>query len=152
MDDMTQTRTGEAFMPADEYGRTLPKFSVNLLVRSVAYSVEFYRHVLGVTVRYADDDFAALQLQGMDFMLHADHAYDHHPLYARLAGVEKRGTGAELRVLGIDPDLIEQGAKRAGAEILHDAKDFPHGWREVAVVDPDGYVWVIGLPTVVSKE
>jgi catechol 2,3-dioxygenase-like lactoylglutathione lyase family enzyme len=142
---MTQTRTGDAFMPADEYGRTLPKFSVNLLVRSIAGSLSFYRDVLGVTVRYADDDFAALQLQGLDFMLHADHAYDHHPLYGRLAGVERRGTGAELRVLGIDPDALEQRAKQAGAEILHRAKDFPHGWREVAVVDPDGYLWVVGV-------
>jgi hypothetical protein len=28
---------------------------------------------------------------------------------------------------------------------LHQAKDFPHGWREVSVADPDGYVWVVGV-------
>ncbi len=80
---MTKTRTGDAFMPADEYGRALSKFSVNLLVRNVAVSLPFYREVLGASVRYADDDFAALSLLGTEFMLHADHAYDHHPLYAR---------------------------------------------------------------------
>jgi hypothetical protein len=31
-----------------------------------------------VTVRYSDQDFAALNLQGVDFMLHSHHAYDHH--------------------------------------------------------------------------
>ena len=35
---MTQTRTGDSFMHADEYGRALAKFSVNLLVRSVKKS------------------------------------------------------------------------------------------------------------------
>ena len=44
-------------MPADDYGRSLPKFSVNLLVRDVQASLPFYRDVLGATVRYADDDF-----------------------------------------------------------------------------------------------
>jgi catechol 2,3-dioxygenase-like lactoylglutathione lyase family enzyme len=90
---MTQTRTGDAFMPADEYGRALPKFSVNLLVRSVEKSLLFYREVLGVTVRYSDGDFAALSMLGTDFMLHADHAYDHHPLYALLQAARERGVG-----------------------------------------------------------
>ena len=80
---MTKTRTGDAFMPADEYGRALSKFSVNLLVRNVAVSLPFYREVLGASVRYADDDFAALSLLGTEFMLHADHAYDHHPYMRR---------------------------------------------------------------------
>ena len=31
---MTMKRTGDAWMPADEYGRGLPRFSVNLLVRA----------------------------------------------------------------------------------------------------------------------
>jgi uncharacterized glyoxalase superfamily protein PhnB len=143
---MTETRMGEAFMPADEFGRALPKFTVNLLVRSVARSLSFYRDVLGAAVRYADDDFAALQILGLDFMLHADHSYDHHPLYERLQMPGPRGTGAELRLLGIDPDAVEERAKRAGVQILQPAKDFPHGWRDVMVVDPDGYVWAVGVP------
>ena len=143
---MTMTRTGEAFMPADEYGRSLPKFSVNLLVRKPARSVPFYRDVLGATVRYADDDFAALSLLGTDFMLHADHAYDHHPLYASLQAARERGVGAELRFLGLDPEQVEERAKRAGVTIVQPTKDFPHGWREVTLLDPDGYIWTVGVP------
>jgi uncharacterized glyoxalase superfamily protein PhnB len=143
---MTKTRTGDAFMPADEYGRGLPKFSVNLLVRSVENSVAFYRDVLGATVRYADPDFAALSLMGIDFMLHADHAYDHHPLYAPLMAARERGVGAELRFLGIDPDGVEQRAQKAGALVIQPAKDFAHGWREITLRDPDGYIWTVGLP------
>ena len=141
---MTKLREGDAFMPADEYGHSMPKFSVNLLVRNVENSVKFYRDVVGANVRYADSDFAALQLQGWDFMLHADHTYDRHPLFARLSGSRQRGDGAELRFLGGDPDAIEARARRAGATILQGAKDFPHGWRDVMVVDPDGYIWALG--------
>ncbi len=148
---MTKTRIGDAFMPADDYGRALPKFSVNLLVRSVKNSLPFYHDILGATVRYADDDFAALSLVGTDFMLHADYTYDHHPLYQRLQETGPRGTGAELRVLGIDPDLVEVRAKSAGVTILQPAQDFPHGWRDVMLVDPDGYIWAVGLPTAKVK-
>jgi uncharacterized glyoxalase superfamily protein PhnB len=143
---VTQTRTGNAFMYADEYGRALPKFSVNLLVRSVERSLPFYRDVLGVTVRYSDGDFAALCMLGTDFMLHADHAYDRHPLYAILQAACERGVGAELRFLGVDPDEVEQRARRAGATIVQPAKDYAHGWREVTLLDPDGYIWTVGSP------
>jgi uncharacterized glyoxalase superfamily protein PhnB len=143
---MTMTRTGESWIPADEYGRALPKFSVNLLVRDVTRSVSFYKQVLGATVRYSDADFAALVLNGVDFMLHADHTYDHHPLFSRLQSSGKRGSGAELRVIGIDPDLLQKRAEAAGAIILQPVSDFPHGWRDVILEDPDGYIWAVGMP------
>jgi uncharacterized glyoxalase superfamily protein PhnB len=142
---MTKKRMHEAWMPAGEYGRSLPQFSVNLLVREVERSLPFYKEVLGAAVRYADQDFAALNLQGVDFMLHSDHTYDHHPLFERLKGPGPRGTGAELRVMGVDPDAAERRAKTAGAKILQPAMDFPHGWRDVMLEDPDGYVWAVGV-------
>ena len=143
---MTMTRAGDAWMPADEYGRALPKFSVNLLVRDVSKSLSFYEQVLGATVRYSDADFAALVLNGVEFMLHADHTYDRHPLFTRLQDAGKRGTGAELRVMGIDPDSLQKRAQVAGAIILQPVADFPHGWRDVILEDPDGYVWAVGVP------
>jgi len=143
---MTKTRTGDPFMTAGDYGRSLPKFTVNLLVRNVEKSLDFYRDVLRASVRYGDADFAALSLLGVDFMLHADHAYDHHPLYAPLTAARERGVGAELRFLGIDPDEVEERARRYGCIILQPSKDFAHGWREVTLLDPDGYIWTVGLP------
>jgi uncharacterized glyoxalase superfamily protein PhnB len=142
---MTMKRSGAGWIPADEYGRSLPTFTVNLLVKNVARSVSFYRDVLSVTVRHADEDFAALQIQGVDFLLHADHTYDHHPLYERLKPQGPRGRGAELRVMGIDPDAVEARAARAGATIVQQPRNFPHGWRDVMVEDPDGYVWAVGI-------
>src|SRR5882672_9369540 len=99
-----QTNANTGWIPADEYGRGLPKFTVNLLVADVAKALPFYRDVLQATVRYSDADFAALEIGGTDFMLHADHTYDRHPLFARVQGVKVRGIGAEIRVMGIDPD------------------------------------------------
>lgn len=141
---MTKTRTGEVFMSAHDYSLTLPRFFVNLLVREVARSVRFYRDVVGVQVRYMDNDFAALELDGFAFMLHADHTYDHHPLFARLESPGLRGTGAELRFMGVDPDAIETRAREARATVLQPAKDYAHGWREVILADPDGYIWALG--------
>jgi uncharacterized glyoxalase superfamily protein PhnB len=143
---MAKTRMGDAWMPADEYGRGLPKFTVNLLVRDVAKALPFYRDVLQATVRYADGDFAALAIAGIDFMLHADHTYDRHPLYGRVKDVKARGNGAEIRVMGIDPDEAESRARRFGAEIVQETRDFPHGWRDVMLADVDGYVWAVGVP------
>lgn len=143
---MTMKRTGDAWMPADEYGRGLPKFSVNLLVRDLAKSLPFYEGVLGATIRYGDSDFAAMTLNGVEFMLHSDHTYDHHPLFSRLQRDGKRGDGAELRVMGIDPDELQKRAEAAGATILQPVADFPHGWRDVIVEDPDGYMWAVGVP------
>lgn len=96
-------------------------------------------------MRYADGDFATLALLGINFMLHADHAYDHHALYPRLQAARERGVGAELRFLGIDPDEVEARATRAGMVIVQPAKDFAHGWREVTLLDPDGYNWTVGI-------
>lgn len=143
---MTMKRAGAGWIRPDDYGRSLPKFTVNLLVREVARSVPFYRDVLGAEVRYADSDFAALRLEGLDFMLHADHTYDHHPLLSRVGGTAARGAGAELRVMGIDPDAAEKRAGERGATIVQPARDFPHGWRDVMLADPDGYVWAVGVP------
>jgi uncharacterized glyoxalase superfamily protein PhnB len=51
----------------------------------------------------------------------------------------------ELRVLGIDPDAAETRARAANAKVVQPARDFPHGWREVMLEDPEGYVWAVGV-------
>ena len=144
---MTKKRTQEPWIPGDEYGRRLPKFTVNLIVADVARAVAFYREVLGAKAVYADPDFAAMDIAGFEFMLHADHAYDDHPWHTRLLTTRQRGLGAELRLLGVNPDEIEARAKQHGAQLLRPTQDRAHGWREVIVEDPDGYAWAVGVPT-----
>ena len=141
---MTTKRTGTPWMAADAYGKTLAGLSLNLIVRDVASSVPFYRDVLGMTLHYADPDMAALGLGTTQIVLHADHTYDKQPWAKRLAGAGKRGLGAEIRILGIDPDAAERRAKARGATILLGARDWPHGWRDVILEDPDGYTFAVG--------
>jgi uncharacterized glyoxalase superfamily protein PhnB len=57
----------------------------------------------------------------------------------------ERGVGAELRFLGIDPDEVQKRANRAGTIVLQSAKSYAHGWREITLLDPDGYIWTVGL-------
>jgi catechol 2,3-dioxygenase-like lactoylglutathione lyase family enzyme len=140
-------RTGEPWVPAPEYGRSLPPLSLNLIVRDVARSVSFYRSVLDAEVLYEDPDFAALRVLGVDFMLHADHAYEANAWAPDLAGGALRGLGAEIRLLGLDPSEVERRVSAAGYHVVRGVTTRGHGWQEVMVADPDGYVWAVGTPT-----
>lgn len=138
-------RAGQPFMGAAEYGRTLAGLTVNLIVRDIARSIPFYTDVLGFTARYHDDDYAALERAGAKIQLHADHTYERQPWAPRLREPGKRGLGAEIRLLGLDPDETERLARAAGYTVLLAAKDWPHGWRDVLLEDPDGYTFAVGI-------
>jgi catechol 2,3-dioxygenase-like lactoylglutathione lyase family enzyme len=142
---MAKRRTGDPWLSPIEYGATLAGASLNLVVRDVARSLTFYTGLLGFTAVYSDPDFAALEGHGIKVQLHADHTWEHMPWQPRLAAGERRGLGVELRVLGLDPDLLERRAREAGLEPMLPATDFAgHGWRECYLEDPDGYLWVAG--------
>ena len=139
-------RTGDPWMPAPEYGRLLRGLSLNLLVRDIAAALPFHRKVLGAELIYSDPDFAVLRCGEAEWMLHADHTYQDHPLYERLANGRHRGVGAELRLHDSDPDAAEAMARRLGITVLATAADKGHGLREVYLIDPDGYLWVLDKP------
>jgi catechol 2,3-dioxygenase-like lactoylglutathione lyase family enzyme len=140
-------RTGDPWMPAPAYSRTLRGLTLNLLVRDVEAALPFHREVLGAEVVYRDPDFAVLRGEGAEWILHADHAYDHHPLSPVLASGRARGVGAELRLHGRDPDQAEAAARRLGLRVVAAAADKPHGLREAYLLDVDGYLWVPDVPT-----
>ena len=134
-------------MPGHQYAKLLTGLTVNLLVRDVLASLPFYTEVLGLKCPYRDPDFAALEGgAGVRITLHADHTYDHQsPEMARLAAPGKRGTGAEIRIMGVDPDQVEARARERGITINVPAQDFPHGWRECRLEDSNGYMFAVGL-------
>lgn len=47
----------------------------------------------------------------------------------------------------MDPDAVERRARERGAHVVQPAPSKAHGWREVVVEDPDGYLWAVGVPT-----
>jgi catechol 2,3-dioxygenase-like lactoylglutathione lyase family enzyme len=133
-------------MSPPDYGRSLRAgIGVSLLVGDVAKTVRFAENVLGATAAYADSDFAALKLNGSDFMVHADRAYRDNPVSGLVQGVEGRGAGVELRVYGCDPDEAEKKARQLGYTVLAGSIDKPHGLRECVILDGDGYCWVPGI-------
>jgi catechol 2,3-dioxygenase-like lactoylglutathione lyase family enzyme len=133
-------------MSAAEYGRTLSGLSVNLIVRDVARSVPFYSDVLELRLLYSDEDFAAFERDGVKLQIHADHAYAGMPWAARLRDESRRGLGAEIRILGIDPDAAERRARDGGFTVAVPVRDWPHGWRDCVLEDPDGYTFAVGVP------
>ncbi|WP_245467317.1 hypothetical protein [Mesorhizobium sp. M2A.F.Ca.ET.046.03.2.1] len=74
------------------------------MVTDMAAMEAFCRDVLGARIIYADEDFAAIELLGSVFMLHADHSYLDNPMTGVTSGAETRGAGIELRLYGADPD------------------------------------------------
>jgi uncharacterized glyoxalase superfamily protein PhnB len=144
-------REGDPWMPADEYGRSLRGLTINLLVSDMQAALKFQREVLESEVVYSDPDFAVITRAGIEWMLHADHTYDKHPLGRTIEHQQARGTGIELRVHGCDPDAAEQAAIEGGYAVLSPATDKGHGVREAFVVDSDGYVWVPDVPLPVEE-
>lgn len=134
-------------MSAADFGRSLPTFSLNLIVRDVVRSLPFYRDVLGFEVLYSDLDFAALRGHGATLQLHADHTWERMPWAPRLAEPGKRGLGAEMRIFGLEPETAEAAARRLGFEVhLATRERAGHGWRECYLEDPDGYLFAVGVP------
>ncbi len=145
---MTSKRTdAQAWsVSAADYGRSLAGLTLNLLVRDIDRSLRFYTGVLQFTDAHHDPDFAALERDGIKLTLHADHTYAAQPWSPRLRESGKRGFGAEIRILGIDPDAAEKRARDRGYIVLHTTREWPHGWRDCILEDPDGYTFAVGVP------
>ena len=127
---------------AGDYGRSLRGLGFNLIVNDVAKSVHFATEVLGATLFFGTDAFAAMKLHGNDFMFHANSTYRGNELMATLESGAARGVGVELRCYAVDPDEAEARARNLGYTILAGSLDKPHGLRECMILDDDGYVWI----------
>lgn len=136
----------DPWMPADDYGRSLKGFGINILVRDMKRSLSFQKDVLGAELVHSDPDFAVIKGFDAEWMLHADHTYSDHPLYGSLLADVVRGIGVELRLHGCDPDKACIKAREMEFMVLADAMDKPHGLREAYIIDDDGYVWVPDIP------
>ncbi len=135
-------RVGEPWMAASEYSRTLKGLTLNYLVKEIEPALNFAQEVLAAEVVYSDLDFAVLSANGAEWMLHADHTYDKHPMGDTVSTGAARGAGIEIRLHGCDPDAAEQAARNEGYEVMSPATDMGHGVREAFIRDTDGYVWV----------
>ena len=133
----------KSFMPAPDYGKSLAGFSVNLLTTDLARALVFQRDVLQAEILHQDEDLIIARGYSANWMVHADHTYDKHPLLADTQKHDRRGAGVELRLHLATPDAIAARAQQHGFKLLDGPRDQPdHGLREAHVIDDDGYVWV----------
>ena len=129
-------------MSGADYGRTLKGVGFNIIVNDVSKAVHFVTEVLGATVFFRTDVFAAMRLHGSDFMFHVPSSYRGNELHSTLVSDAPRGVGIELRCYHVDPDEAEAKARAHGYTVLAGALDKPHGLRECMLLDDDGYVWI----------
>lgn len=128
------------------FGKSLTGLGINLLVTNIEQTVRFSELVLTAEVVYWNEDFAVIRNNEAQWMLHADHTFDHHPLLGFVQGQEGRGKGVELQLFNHDPDAAETRAREEDYIILAGSADKAHGLRECSILDPDGYCWVVSLP------
>lgn len=131
---------------ATDFGRSLTGLGINLLVTNVENTVRFSEQVLGAKAVYWNEDFAVLRSNQAQWMLHADHTFDHHPLLGFVKDQEGRGQGVELQLFNQEPDAAEARARENDYIVLAGSVDKPHGLRECSILDPDGYCWVVSVP------
>ena len=133
-------------MAADVYGQSLQGLTINLISENLERALIFQQVVLGADIVYHDNDFSAVRGYGAQWMIHADHTYDNHPLNTTLAQLTHRGGAVELRLHGCDPDMAQAHAIAQKFTVLQGAADKPHGLREAYLLDSDGYLWVPDVP------
>ena len=139
--------TSTPFMAAPDYGQSLSGFGINLLSANLARALQFQRDVLQATILHQDEDLLIVKGFGANWMVHADHTYDKHPLLADTLNETRRGAGVELRLHHCDPDATAARASEQGFRVLDGPRDQPdHGLREAHIIDDDGYVWVPDVP------
>lgn len=127
---------------APDYGRSLTGLGFNLIVSDLAKAIHFATEIIGASVFFKTDAFAAMKLHGKDFMFHTNHTYRGNELHATLLTDAPRGVGVELRCYAVDPDVAEAAARKHGYTVLAGAIDKPHGLRECMILDDDGFVWI----------
>lgn len=125
----------------DAFGRSLKGVGVNLLTKDVLEEVTFLKECLGFEAFQVSQDFAIVRGCGSIFMLHHDNTYQGHAIISMLPETPPRGGGVELRAYGVDPDAATLRAEAAGAIVLAEPADRPHGLREAFIASPSGYVW-----------
>ncbi len=125
-----------------DYGKSLRGLGFNLIVSDVSRAIHFATQVLGATLFFRTDVFAAMKLHGQDFMFHTPQSYRGNELHATLTSDTPRGVGVELRCYHVDPDGAEANARKLGYTVLAGSLDKPHGLRECMLLDDDGFVWI----------
>lgn len=133
-------------VPAEDFGRSLTGFGVNLLTPDVRALAAFLKDVFGLPAYQLTDDFAIIRHGQMLMQLHSDGTYGAHPLLGLVPETPPRGAGLQLYLFGVDPDAAVAKAEAAGHMVLEPPADKPHGLREGTILSPEGYAFSPAIP------
>jgi lactoylglutathione lyase len=131
---------------------------VILYVEDLDRSVRFYRDVIGVALRFADDAFAELDTEGTRFGLfprsRLPDLLGPKAVAEPTGGPADRTPGAEVCFVVPDVDHQAERLRAAGAEVLSGPTDRPWGHRTLHLRDPDGHVVELAqeIPRPVPRE
>ena len=108
---------------------------VILYVSNLERAVAFYRDVIGLPFKFADDGYAEFATTNLKFALF------HESRALELTGREPTGAfGCEVLIIVDDVDGEAERLRAAGAEILSGPTDRPWWHRTLHLADPDGHV------------
>ena len=127
---------------ASEYSRDLSGLTVNLLVENINLSIHFLQKIIKAKIIYQDPDFAAIEGFGSRWCIHSYHTYGTHPYLNFIKSSKSKGLEIELRVIGCDPNRVEERARKENYIILSNSMNKPHGMRECYILDNNGFCWV----------
>lgn len=138
------TRSPHALEAPDaaEFANNLKGIGLNMLASNVPALVDFLTNIMDLAATYADEDFAIIHHEGVEFMIHSDASYAQNPLLSLTGDGVIRGAGLEIRLYDVDPDHAALKAEEAGFHILEEPTTKGHGLREAYIIGPDGYCWV----------
>lgn len=114
------------------------RLRLELFVKSVPESADFYRRVLGFeAVSHQPDGYSVLRLGGVQLSLEARASLpDDHPIKPRAD--ERAGLAVEIVLEVDDLDAAYARALAAGWPISEPIAQRPWGTRDFRVVDPNG--------------
>ncbi len=120
---------------------TFTSVTPNLLVRDIARSTEFYRHVLGFSVKQTVPDtdpfvFVWLERDGVPVFLNDPTAVEKD-----IAAVSRRLPGGTATLFFVITEVDSFHARVASkAKVVMPLTTQFYGMREFAVEDPDGHI------------
>ena len=119
-----------------------------LFVSDLERSIAFYRDVIGLPFRFANESYAEFATEGAKFALFANAFLPEligRPGGAGRAASESRPQG-EVAFFVSDPDAEHRRLRDAGVPVLAPPTDRPWGERTLHVEDPDGHVIELTRP------
>ena len=115
-----------------------------LIVEDVSKAAEFYKEVVGLPMRFRNENFADFDMGKGARLALWEHAHVSQVVGEDKIGVKGNRTMGAFQVKsGVDVDDKYEELKSKGVNFISHPKDYPWGARAVYFKDPDGYIWEI---------